>query len=157
MIKGSKEFEEKLARINSALRPAITRTVNVQTAKLQRYIVRDKLSGQVLHMRTGALARGIHSVFAKQEGSDIIGRVSSSKTVPKIGGERVPLMAVHEFGALITAKRAKYLRFKVDGHWVMKKSVTIPSRPVMRPSLKEREPEIKAALQATLRKVIHES
>lgn len=38
--------------------------------------------------------------------------------------------AVHQYGATITAKRAKFLKFKASrkGPWVQKKSVTIPAR-----------------------------
>lgn len=39
--------------------------------------------------------------------------------------------SVHQFGATITAKSAKALRFKIGGRWVTKKSVTIPARPFL--------------------------
>ena len=44
--------------------------------------------------------------------------------------------STHQLGAknrLIKAKRKKYLRFKVNGRWVMKKKVkvTIPARPFL--------------------------
>ena len=43
--------------------------------------------------------------------------------------------AIHDKGATITAKRAKYLRFKIgrgaDARWVQRKSVTIPQRRFM--------------------------
>lgn len=34
----------------------------------------------------------------------------------------------HEYGAVIKPVRARFLRFKVDGRWVMTKKVTIPAR-----------------------------
>lgn len=37
---------------------------------------------------------------------------------------------VHEFGAVIKAKNAPYLRFQINGKWFRKKQVTIPARPL---------------------------
>ena len=44
-----------------------------------------------------------------------------------------PYAAVQEFGARIQARRAQYLKFKVEGRWVQVKRVTIPARPFLRP------------------------
>lgn len=38
--------------------------------------------------------------------------------------------AVHQFGAVIRAKSAPWLRFKIGNRWARKKSVTIPARPM---------------------------
>jgi phage gpG-like protein len=43
----------------------------------------------------------------------------------------VPYPRVHQFGAVIEAKNAPYLRFKTAGGWVRKKRVEIPARPFM--------------------------
>lgn len=147
MISGAQAFEAKLARIAGAMPTALTAEVNRQDALLEAYIKRDKLSGQVLNRRTGRLSRSIHSEPARLEGSAILGKV----------GTNLVYAPVHEFGATIRAKRAKYLRFKIDGHWVMKTQVTIPARPYMRPSLQERGPAIREGLKRAIRKVINES
>lgn len=39
--------------------------------------------------------------------------------------------AVHQFGGVITVKNAKFLRFKLAGGWVSRKSVKIPARPYL--------------------------
>ncbi len=44
-------------------------------------------------------------------------------------GTNVLYAAVQQFGATITAKSAKALRFKVAGRWATKQQVTIPPRP----------------------------
>ena len=44
-------------------------------------------------------------------------------------GSNVKYGPVHHFGATITAKRAKFLRFKTPDGFVTTKSVTIPARP----------------------------
>lgn len=46
-------------------------------------------------------------------------------------GTNVIYAKVHQFGATIVAKAAKFLRFKIGSKWVMKKSVTIPARPFL--------------------------
>ena len=60
-----------------------------------------------------------------------------------IGLERGPASVygpVHEFGGTIRAKRSPWLLFQLlDGSWRRAKSVTIPKRPVWRPTFREEE------------------
>ncbi len=44
-------------------------------------------------------------------------------------GTNVKYARLQNFGGTITAKKAKYLKFRVGSRWVSKKSVTIPARP----------------------------
>jgi phage virion morphogenesis protein len=46
-------------------------------------------------------------------------------------GTNVIYAPVHQFGATIRAKNARYLKFMVGGKFVQKRSVTIPARPFM--------------------------
>jgi len=147
MIRGAAELRAKFLLIGETLPARLIRTIDQQDALLQAHIVRDKLSGQVLHRRSGRLSRSIHSAPARAEGGNVIGKV----------GTNVVYAPVHEFGATIRAKRAKYLRFKVQGRFVSVKEVTIPKRPFMKPSLEERRPAIAAAIRKTVVQVIHES
>jgi phage virion morphogenesis protein len=39
--------------------------------------------------------------------------------------------STHQFGAVIRAKRAKALKFRVGGRWAVKKAVRIPARPFL--------------------------
>lgn len=39
--------------------------------------------------------------------------------------------AVHQFGKVIKAKNAAWLRFKIGNRWARKRSVTIPARPFL--------------------------
>jgi phage gpG-like protein len=45
----------------------------------------------------------------------------------------LPYAGVQEYGALIQAVRAKYLRFQVEGRWVQVRRVTVPARPFLAP------------------------
>jgi hypothetical protein len=55
---------------------------------------------------------------------------------------------IQEFGGVIKAINAKYLRFKIKGHWVTKKQVTIPAanggKGYMRPAAAWLKPRIGA-------------
>jgi len=45
----------------------------------------------------------------------------------------MPYAGVQEYGALIQAVRAKYLKFQVEGRWVQVKRVAVPARPFLGP------------------------
>lgn len=46
-------------------------------------------------------------------------------------GTNVLYAKVHQFGATIVAKTAKFLRFKIGNKWVSRKQVTVPARPFL--------------------------
>jgi phage virion morphogenesis protein len=58
-------------------------------------------------------------------------------------GTNVRYAAVHQFGATISAKGSKPLRFRIGNRWASKRSVTIPARPFLGVSAEDA-----AALQA---------
>lgn len=85
------------------------------------------------------------SVAAEPEGSNAV----------TIGPRNVIYAAIHEFGGVIRAVKAKALRFKTkDGAWHTVKSVTIPARPYARPALDEHMQEVEDAIAAAIRKKI---
>lgn len=58
---------------------------------------------------------------------------------------------IHEFGGVITPKRAKFLHFFVDGDEVFAKRVVIPARPWLRPAIDQNGPAILAAMSTAAR------
>ena len=76
--------------------------------------------------QSGALSRSL-SYRVTRSGDTISGSLETDS----------PYAWVHEKGAVIQAKKAEYLRFRVGGRWVNKKRVEIPARPFMRPSLEK--------------------
>lgn len=74
--------------------------------------------------QSGALSRSI-GYRVTRSGDTITGSLETHS----------PYAWIHENGAVIQAKKAEYLRFRVAGRWVSKKRVEIPARPFMRPSL----------------------
>ena len=124
----------------------VRETVVVQTLKLSRHIKEQKLTGQVLKVRTGTLRRSIgHTI--DDTGSAITGQVSTP----------VKYAPLHEFGGtvkarIVEAKRAKALRFQVGGKTVFAKRVSIPAvkfpeRSFMRNALADLALETTRALQ----------
>jgi phage gpG-like protein len=116
------------------------------TLSLKRKVKEDKLSGQVLKVRTGTLRRSIgHDVF--DDGAGIVGAVSTP----------IKYAPPHEFGAtiparIVEAKRAGALRFQIGGKFVFAKRVNIPSfklpeRSFMRSALADMDAEIRTDLQ----------
>ena len=62
---------------------------------------------------------------------------------------------VHEFGATIRAKRAKYLKFNIPGvGWRQKKEVTIPERAPFAKSFEKSLPEIDKTIEAVLERLL---
>jgi hypothetical protein len=60
----------------------------------------------------------------------------------------------HEYGVVIVPRKAKALRFEIDGKVIFAQRVTIPARPYVRPSVKEgKRPAVKAIIKATKNKM----
>lgn len=129
------------ARIVTALRNKGVVLVRLLASKmtalmilLQRKIVVEELSGQVLGHRTGRLASSVVAYPAEVIGNAIVGRVESSAGTAFYG-------KIHEFGGqrpyVILPKNAKALAFMMNGKQVFAKSVfhpPLPARPFMKPA-----------------------
>ena len=66
----------------------------------------------------------------RRTGNNIQRSFTSGQETPTtfIFGSRFKYFATHQYGAKITAKRSKYLRFKTEKGWRIAKAVTIPRR-----------------------------
>jgi hypothetical protein len=128
----------------------LTSKLTALMAQLQRYIVTQKLSGQVLKRRTGILAGSVTLIPIKVQGNRILGGIDAAAGPAFYGN-------VHEYGGEkeypITAVKARALAFMVDGKKVFAKSVRHPAlmaRPFMSTSLAEQSAAIQEQLQAAL-------
>lgn len=127
-----------LLRVSKAVRKV---TLMVEARTLQ------KLSGQVLKVRTGRLRRSINSKITDSP-------TGSAGTV----GTNVSYARIHEFGGttrahLIQAKNKRALSFAMGGHNIVRKSVMhpgshIPERSFLRSSLRELLPQLRNELKA---------
>ncbi|MCB2225708.1 MAG: hypothetical protein KQH53_03440 [Desulfarculaceae bacterium] len=61
-----------------------------------------------------------------------------------------PYAGAQEYGAVITAQKAKYLKFRIQGQWVQVKRVVLPARPYLRPGRDAALEALPAFLQSNL-------
>ena len=112
--------------------PALFKGMKQAMLLAERTVRGEYLSGKALQRRTGRL-RGSITHDVRIEGDRVVGRI----------GTNVVYGRIHELGGVIKAKNAKYLKFNIPGvGWRMAKSVTIPKRPFLRPSLEDNMSDI---------------
>jgi hypothetical protein len=113
-----------LGRIPQEVIDAVAKKVRALTINLQRHVVADKLQGQVLNHRSGALGRSIQTDVTTS-GQTTTGKVFSAGDVK--------YAAIHEFGGRtpphdIYPDKAEALAFMIGGKQVFAKVFIIPVR-----------------------------
>lgn len=91
-VSGDKEFTAKLTSMPVILNKSLTRAITILTLELKSYIIRSKLSGQVLNHQTGNLWRSIQQKVESNP-EKVEGSVFSSGDVK--------YAAIHEYGGTI--------------------------------------------------------
>jgi phage gpG-like protein len=137
-----KALRDAALGVDSAVERAVLRLALKMTG-----LVKTKLSGEVLKVRTGRLRRSIHYTIAKGD----------NRTEATIG-TNVSYGKTHELGLtlpphIVEARRAKALAFGVGGRMVFAKRVHIPAvkmpqRSFLESSLRQMTPEIRDTLLA---------
>lgn len=126
---GDKELISKLQAMPAICRQLILAKMQSLALELQRHIVEDKLSGQVLKVKTGNLRRSISiQQTVTDTGNSFQAKVFSSNDVK--------YAAIHEYGGTIVPIKANALSWiGPDGKRIFAKSVTLKERSFMRTSL----------------------
>lgn len=145
---GQKETIAKLGQLTERGKAALRVSVQRLTLQLLAKVKADKLSGQVLNVRTGRLRRSINQRVT-QDAKGIFGKV----------GTPVKYGRAHELGETVTVKAHLRLVKEAFGRklrspvWTNVKAHTVkyPERSFLRSALKETEPEIRAELRNALR------
>ena len=129
-----------LARVETAMRRLLV--------SLQRHVIDDKLSGQVLgeytkSRPTGQLRRSIMVAGPFSDGKSFWGAV----------GTNVEYAAIHEYGGrtpahLIEPRNMKALAFEIGGETIIRRRVhhpgsTMPERSFLRSALRDMQDQIK--------------
>jgi HK97 gp10 family phage protein len=150
-VVGDRELIARFDAMPTKIRSALLRKVTALALMLEAKVKDEKLSGQVLNVRSGALRRSIFNEVT-DTATEVTGKVASSGDVKYAG--------IHEFGGTInipeiTAK-GKALAFMMGGKQVFFKKVaahtiTMPERSFMRSSLKDMEGQIREGLTQTVR------
>jgi len=152
-VEGGEIVARWLGKLPEKITPALVVALNEYVMKLATHIRFQKLSGQVLHKRSGTLRdRGILPIFARQSGGLIWAGI----------GTNVEYARIHEFGGvtrphLILPRWKKALHFTKDGKDIFAMKVhhpgsRIPARPYIRPSFEETESQLVAALEKAIDK-----
>jgi len=118
----------RLAFMPDRVQKSLLREITSLALKLEAKVKAEKLSGQVLKVRTGNLRDSIHHEVSSTA-SSVVGRVFSDTSV-KYG-------AIHEFGGVINRVGSKKGPYQV----------TMPKRPFMHPSFEEMESEIQEGIR----------
>ena len=141
-ITGDDALIARLRDLPDNVRKALLKKVTALAFQLERKIKGDKLSGQVLNVKTGKLRASIHSSVTQDQNSTI-GKAASSGDVK--------YAAIHEFGGTIQipeiVAKGKALAFMQGGKIAFYKkvaahSVTMPERSFMRSSLADMREQI---------------
>lgn len=124
---GDAEVAAKLGGLTALARQGLRTGILRSVIKLQRHVQQDKLSGQVLHVRTGRLRRSI-AQNVEASGNEITGIVSTAVSYAK----------THEYGFKGTVNVRAHDRngHPVRGHT---RQVNLPERSFLRSALADFE------------------
>jgi phage gpG-like protein len=132
------------------LRDGLARAVTRLGLELQKKVQNEKLTGQVLKVRTGSLRSSINT-----EISQTADRVAASV------GTNIRYARPHEYGVdhlWVIAAKGRALRFEINGRVIFRKSVRhppLPERSFLRSALREMQPAIEAGLREAVGQAIH--
>jgi phage gpG-like protein len=149
-------LREQLAAKATRLHEVLSVKVAAITQMLASKIVSEKLSGQVLHRRTGVLSASVHAEPVTDDGTTIRGSVVSSQGAAAYG-------KIHEYGTsgrgweIRATKQA--LMFEQMGVKVFARRVfhpALPARPFMSTTLEENRDAIIKELADAVAQVLKE-
>lgn len=155
VVTGTAEAEERIRSLPPEMHQALLGKIMGLSIRLQRYIVTEKLSGQVLNTITGRLKRSVQERTV-DDGSLIFSEVYTDGSAPydkiqEYGGQTGP----HD----IVATKAQALSFLRDGKRVFYKRVhhpgsKIPERSYMRSGLDDMRETIIQEMTQTYEQVL---
>jgi phage gpG-like protein len=145
---GTQELMARLDRMPAAVRSILETKMREIAIQLQTHVQRDKLSGQVLNVVTGALRRSITQTVSSF-GDTVVAEVFSAGDVKYAG--------IHEYGGQtqphdIYPKSADALHFMIGGQEIFAKVVhhpgsRMPERSFLRSALGDMAPTIAEEIQ----------
>lgn len=130
-------------RLNAALNRVITRW----SIDLQRHVKQDKLSGQVLHVRSGTLRRSINRKVTR-----------TPTSIVATAGTNVEYAAAYEYGFDGDVNVKAHLRSSKNGFQFPVKSFVrhqhTPERSFLRSALKDLESQITADIKGAAKEAM---
>lgn len=141
------KFDTYVGRFREELKTAM----NVIVFTLVRYVQENKLSGQVLHRRTGTLSRSIKGIVTENAGA-VIGNVTSRDR----GNAPLAYAAYHELGFNGQMTVRAHMRKTMSGGEASVRSyvrtVHYPAHPFMKPTRDENKEFITKTLQDAVKR-----
>ena len=147
-LEGGEALTARLNGLPDKVHTALLAKIGQLTLMLENYVKTQKLSGQVLNVRSGDLRRSINS-DVRDAASLIVGRVFSAGDVK--------YARIHEYGGqtrahIIEAVNGKALHFVVGGKDVFVKRINhpgskMPERSFLRSSLAENRDAIEQGIR----------
>ena len=162
---GRESLMARLEHITPMLRLALTKAVMGQAVKLQALVIVHKLTGQVLHVRTGTLRRSIN-MKVENTSASVTGAVGTNihygamwefgftRTVGA-GARGGPQSLISKVKANFTAGTAHALAHYYSQHPPGVK--TYAARSFLRTALAERTPAIREALTTAVKLSVRDS
>ena len=141
---GTEELKVKFQSMGGKLKDALRQGMQIAMFDLQRYVKQEKLSGQVLKVRTGNLRSNINQTVEDQ-GGQIVGSV----------GTNVKYGRVHEYGGTVSIPEHDRRLMSGKTVTVRAHTATFPARSFLRSSLSDRRDRIIATLEASAKRVTH--
>jgi phage gpG-like protein len=122
---GAPEVAARIEALKPGILAGVKGALDTWSEELANYIKEDKLSGNPLHQRSGALRESI-TPYRRDEGDILQGGAG--------GGAGLVYAHILEYGGDIYPVRAKALRFVIDGNVIFSKHVRMPEFNYMRSS-----------------------
>lgn len=148
-LDGDEALVSRFRDLPRAVQAALRAKAEALAEALRLHVVQDKLSGQILQTRSGALRNAI-AAEASSDGGRLLIRLFARGDVR--------YAAIQEYGGRtpahdIVPDKAKALAFVIGGRTAFARIVhhpgsTIPARPFMAPALAEMKPQILSELKA---------
>lgn len=154
---GTDKVAAKFRFMPRKMNMALTKAITILTIELKNHVVRDKLTNNVLNVRTGNLRRSIQQKVTSQQDS-VVGEVFSAGDVK--------YAAIHEYGGTINMPaRQQEINNRVSASGDFKKgfskqknsnfsrtvkvgahTIVMPERSYLRSSLKDFQDKIKSTI-----------
>lgn len=155
-VTGDAEVVRKLEALGPSLRRELKAGIGRAVLKLQRKVVQEKLTGQVLKVRTGTLRRSIDQIVTDND-TQVVGIVSTN----------VKYGRIHEYGfsGTVTVREHLRLQKKAWGKPITPREVTVrshtakmnlPERSFLRSALRDMEAsgEITSEIEAAITRAL---
>ena len=138
-----KEFEKKIKRWAKTQPELLENALKTAAEIVRGEAIIKHLSGPKMARGKGSLK---NATLARRSG-DLAGSINTKVSVTRKRqtaqvGTNMKYARIHEKGGVILPKKGKYLVFSVGGHTVFARSVKMPKRPFLSPSLEAKRQKI---------------